>query len=53
MTPRSRPYEEGLYKRLKDPEEAVLYLRAALGDSREAWLTALRHVAEANLKEQV
>lgn len=47
---RSRPYKEGLLKRLQDPHEAAAYLDAALeeGDT-EVFLLALRDVAEARL----
>ena len=48
--PRSRPYRDSLLEALRDPQEAAAYLDAALeaGD-REAFLLALRHVAEAQL----
>ena len=42
-------YREGLLEDLRHPEEAAAYLNAALQDgSREAFLMALRDVAEAN-----
>jgi probable addiction module antidote protein len=47
MTRRSKPYEEGLHKRLRDPDYAARYLGAMLEDSDEGFLLALRDVAEA------
>jgi len=47
MTDKSRSYHIGLYKRLQDDEHALMYLQTALEDSREAFLTALRNVADA------
>jgi probable addiction module antidote protein len=47
MPGRSRSYKIGFYERLQDDEEALGYLQAALEDSREAFLVALRNVAEA------
>lgn len=46
---RSVSYHEDLIESLKDPEEAVGYLRAALeeSDMPEVFLVALRNVAEA------
>ncbi len=47
---RSRPYKDGLLKRLKDPEEAAAYLDAALEErDKDVFLLALRDVAEARL----
>lgn len=45
----SASYHEDLIESLKDPEEAVGYLRAALeeSDMPEVFLVALRNVAEA------
>jgi probable addiction module antidote protein len=41
-------YTEGLHQRLRDPEEAVAYLNAALEETdQRAFLLALRDVAEA------
>jgi probable addiction module antidote protein len=42
-------YHEDLINSLKDPEEAIAYLRAALDeiDAPEVFLLALRNVAEA------
>ena len=47
MTDKSRSYYIGLYKRLQDDEHALSYLQTALEDSREAFLIALRNVADA------
>lgn len=46
---KKRTYHEDLINSLKDPEEAVGYLRAALDekDMPEVFLVALRNVAEA------
>ena len=45
---RSRPYKDGLFKRLQDPQEAAAYLDAVLetGD-QDVCLLALRDVAAA------
>lgn len=47
MPRRSRKYEIGLAERLKDGRHAVNYLNAAVEDSDQAFLLALRDVAEA------
>lgn len=53
MSKASRPYKELLIESLKDPEQAVAYLNAALEEdeeekeSYELFLMALRNVAEA------
>lgn len=53
MSKASRPYKELLIESLKDPEQAVAYLNAALEEdeekkeSYELFLVALRNVAEA------
>jgi probable addiction module antidote protein len=47
MNRKSRPYEVGLHERLKNLNHAVNYIKAAAEDSREAFLLALRDVAEA------
>jgi len=53
MSKTSRPYKELLIESLKDPEQAVAYLNAALeedGEEKESYelfLVALRNVAEA------
>jgi probable addiction module antidote protein len=41
-------YHESLIEDLKDPREAASYLNAALEESDEAFLKALRNVAEAH-----
>lgn len=41
-------YHENLIEDLKDPQEAASYLNAALEDSDEMFLKALRNVAEAH-----
>jgi probable addiction module antidote protein len=47
---RSRPYKEGLFKRLQDPQEAAAYLDAVLEQGeQDVFLLALRDVAEARL----
>lgn len=47
-------YVDGLRELLKDPEEAAAYLNAALEeDSQEAFLLALRDVAEARGMSQL
>lgn len=52
MSGRSRSYKDGLYRRLQNNADAVLYLQAALEDSQEAFLAALKNVLEArNLSE--
>jgi probable addiction module antidote protein len=49
MKKNSTSYREGLLKDLRHPREAAAYLNAALQDgSQEAFLVALRDVAEAN-----
>ncbi len=42
-----RPFSIGLNERLEDPEYATAYLNAALEDSPEGFLLALRDVADA------
>lgn len=52
MPKRTKSYEEDLHTRLRDPEYAMEYLRAALEDEDEhadaVFLLALRDVAQAN-----
>ena len=48
MPKRIASYRDGLLESLVDPQEASDYLQAALGDSNEAFLVALRDVAEAH-----
>jgi probable addiction module antidote protein len=47
MPKRTRPYRESLLEDLQDPREAAEYLNAAMEDSDEMFLVALRDVAEA------
>jgi probable addiction module antidote protein len=47
MTKRSKSYREELLASLKDNEEAVEYLQAALEDSHGAFLIALKNVLDA------
>ncbi len=47
MPKRSRDYRIGLLRELRDPAAASDYLNAALEDSDEMFLLALRDVAEA------
>jgi probable addiction module antidote protein len=47
MPKRTADYRTALLEDLKDPREAADYLNAALRDSEEAFLVALRDVAEA------
>ena len=47
MPKRTTDYRGALLDDLKDPQEAAHYLNAALRDSEEALLVALRDVAEA------
>jgi len=47
MRKRTRDYTVGLYARLSDPQYAADYLNAALDESEDAFLGALRDVAEA------
>jgi len=53
MPKRTKPYETGLYDRLRDHDYALAYLRAALEDDDDehadaVFLLALRDVATAN-----
>jgi probable addiction module antidote protein len=50
---KTRSYEEHIVEAMKDPEEARMYLEAALEDGPEVFLLALRHVAKAqgNMKK--
>jgi probable addiction module antidote protein len=47
MADKSVSYKIGLHQWLQDDAEALMYLQTALEDSREAFLTALRNVADA------
>lgn len=47
MTKRTRPYRDELLAALADPVEAEHYINAALQDSPQMFLKALRNVAQA------
>jgi len=47
MPKRTRPYRESLLEDLQSPKEAAQYLNAAMEDSPEMFLMALKDVAEA------
>jgi len=47
MTPKTSSYRQSLLTSLLDPNEASAYLNAALDDSPEAFLKALKNVAQA------
>ena len=47
MPKRTRPYRESLLEDLQSPKEAAQYLNAAMEDSPEMFLIALKDVAEA------
>lgn len=47
MPKRSRPYRDTLLESLRDPRESAAYLKAALEDSPEMLLVALKDVADA------
>src|ERR1039458_9549543 len=53
MPKRTRPYRESLLEDLQDATEASQYLNAALEDSEEMFLVALRDVAEARQMAKV
>ena len=53
MPKRTRPYRESLLEDLRDSTEAAQYLNAALEDSDEMFLVALRDVAEAKQMAKV
>jgi probable addiction module antidote protein len=53
MPKRTTDYRSALLDDLKDPREAAHYLNAALRDSEEALLVALRDVAEARQMAKV
>ena len=48
MPKRTSDYRAWLLQKLADPRAAAGYLNAAIKDSEEAFLTALRNVAEAH-----
>lgn len=53
MPKRSISYREGLLKDLLDPQEAAFYVEAALEESNELFLRALRDVAESHQMSKV
>ena len=53
MPKRTRPYRDSLLEDLQDPLEAAAYLNAAIEDSEEMFLIALRDVAEAHQMSKV
>jgi probable addiction module antidote protein len=53
MPKRTRPYRESLLEDLQDSTEASQYLNAALEESDEMFLVALRDVAEARQMSRV
>jgi probable addiction module antidote protein len=53
MTSRTRPYREMLLDALADPSEAAHYLNAAIEDSQESFLKALKNVAQAHQMAKV
>jgi len=53
MPKRTRPYRDSLLEDLADPKEATAYLNAALADSDEMFLVALRDVADARQMSKV
>ncbi len=53
MPKRTGDYREGLLKSLLDPNEAAQYVNAALEDSDQMFLVALRDVAEARQMAKV
>lgn len=53
MPKRSRDYTIGLRKRLTDPRYAAEYLNAALEESDDTFLLALRDVAESRQMSKV
>jgi probable addiction module antidote protein len=53
MPKRTTAFRDDLLADLADPQEAACYLNAALGDSEEMFLVALRDVAEAKQMAKV
>jgi probable addiction module antidote protein len=53
MAKKSRPFREGLIESLRDPIEAAGYINAAIEDSPDMLLVAMRDVAEAYGMAQV
>ena len=50
---KTTPYRQSLLESLADPDEAVAYLNAGLEDSPEAFLKALKNVAQARQMTKV
>jgi probable addiction module antidote protein len=50
---KTKSYRESLFEALSDPKEAAAYLNAGLEDSIEAFLKALKNVAQANQMTRV
>lgn len=48
MPKRVRPHREAMRERLQDPQEVAFYLNAAMEDSDEMFLKAIRTVVEAH-----
>jgi probable addiction module antidote protein len=53
MPKRTKDYHSWQIKQLTDPQTAASYLNAALNDSKEMFLKALRNVAEAGRMTRV
>ena len=53
MTRKTRSYQESLLEDLTDPTEAALYLNAAIEDSLEMFLVAVKDVAQARQMSKV
>lgn len=53
MPKRTADYRQGLLESLTDPQEAALYVEAAMQESNELFLVALRDVAEARQMSRV
>ena len=51
--PKSRPYKIGLAERLRDPEHVAAYLNAAVRESQDVFMLALRDVAEVHKVSRV
>jgi probable addiction module antidote protein len=53
MTSKTSSYRDALLKSLSDPHEAAHYLNAAISDSPEMFLKALRNVAQSRQMAKV
>src|SRR5579871_3353599 len=53
IMPKTRKYHEALLEALTDPSEAAHYLSAAMDDSPEMFVKALRNVAQARQMSKV